>query len=187
VPSSISLITTTYNRAAYLPFTLDSILAQTYPHFELLLWDDGSSDHTLTIAHQYAQRDSRIRVIAAEHQGFPRAIKGAIAATTAPYFGWVDSDDLLAPTALAATVAILDAQPHTGLVYTNHLLIDADGHDLGLGRQCRLPYDKDRLLVDFMVMHFRLLRRTVYEQVGGIDPTIEYAEDYDLCLKLWVP
>ena len=123
-------------------------------------------------------------MIAAPHQGFPSSIRAAIAATAAPYLGWVDSDDLLAPTALEETIAILNAHPNIGLVYTNHLLIDEQGTDLGLGRQCRIPYDKDRLLVDFMVMHFRLMRRTVYEQVGGIDPSIAYAEDYDLCLKL---
>lgn len=134
VSSPISLIVTVYNRANYLPLTLDSILAQTYPDFELLSWDDGSTDHSLAIAHDYARRDSRIRVIAAPHQGFLHSIKGAIAQTTAPYFGWVDSDDLLAPTALAETVHILSTHPNVGLVYTNHLLIDEHGNDNGLGR-----------------------------------------------------
>ncbi|GAQ00080.1 glycosyltransferase family 2 protein [Leptolyngbya sp. NIES-2104] len=183
--TTISLITTVYNRDRYLAQTLDSILAQTYPHFELLIWDDGSTDNSIDIAHDYAQRDDRIRVMQSPHnQGFPQSIKAAIAATTAPYFGWVDSDDLLAPTALAETVAALDAHPDIGLVYTNHLLIDEQGNDRGLGRQCRIPYSKDRLLVDFMVFHFRLIRRSCYEEVGGIDPTISCAEDYDLCLKL---
>ena len=184
VTPSISLITTTYNRAHYLPLTLDSILAQTHADFELLLWDDGSTDDTLAIAQQYAQRDPRIRVIAAAHQGLAAALQGAIAATTGTYLGWIDSDDLLAPTAIAATAAILDTHPHVGLVYTNHILIDEHGQDQGLGRLCRIPYSQDRLLVDFMTFHFRLLRRSVYEQVGGIDPTFTTSEDYDLCLKL---
>lgn len=185
MPTPISLITTVYNRDFYLPKTLDSILAQTYPHFELLIWDDGSTDRSLEIAHTYAQRDDRIHVMQSPHnQGFPKSVKAAISATTAPYFGWVDSDDLLAPTALAETVAILDSQPQVGLVYTNHLIIDAEGNDRGLGRLCRIPYSKDRLLLDLMVFHFRLIRRSCYDQVGGIDTTIACAEDYDLCLKL---
>jgi glycosyltransferase involved in cell wall biosynthesis len=184
VSAPISLITTVYNRATYLPVTLDSILAQTHHNFELLIWDDGSTDDSLAIAQAYARKDDRIRVIAAPHQGIAPSLKGAIAATTAPYLGWVDSDDVLAPTALAETVAILDAHPNVGMVYTNHLIIDEQGNDKGLGRLCRIPYSPDRLLVEFMTFHFRLIRRRVYDQVGGIDPSFSTSEDYDLCLKL---
>lgn len=138
----ISLIVTVYNHADYLFFTLNSILAQTYSDFELLIWDDESTDNSLKIAHEYAQKDDRSRVIAAPHQVFPRSTKSAIAQTTAPYLGWVDSDDLLAPTALEETVAILDTQPHIGLAYTNHLIIDEQGRDQGLGRLCRIPTPK---------------------------------------------
>ena len=180
----ISLITPVYNRAEYLPLTLDRILAQTQPNFELLIWDDGSTDNSLQIAQSYAFTDDRIHVIAAPHQGISLSLTSAIASTTFPYLGWVDSDDLLAPTALAETAAILDTHPHIGLVYTNHLIIDEHGQDKGLGRLCRIPYSKDRLLTDFMTFHFRLMRRSVYEQVGGIDPSFTTAEDYDLCLKL---
>ena len=179
----ISLITTVYNRSSFLAATLDSILAQTYSHFELLIWDDGSTDDSVAVARRYALKDDRIRVFAAAHQGIAPTLKSAIAATTGTYLGWIDSDDLLAPTAIAATAAILDTHPHGGLVYTNHILIDEHVQDQGLGRLCRLPYSQDRLLVDFMTFHFRLLRRSVYEQVGGIDPTFTTSEDYDLCLR----
>ena len=181
---SIALIVTVHNRADFLPFTLDSILAQTHSDFELLIWDDGSTDDSVAIARHYALKDDRIRVIAAAHQGIAPTLKSAIAATTGTYLGWVDSDDLLAPTALAETVAILSAHPEVGMVYTNYEVIDAQGQNHGLGQRCRIPYSPDRLLVDFMTFHFRLMRRSVYDQGGGIDPTFAWAEDYDLCLKL---
>ncbi|WP_315889739.1 glycosyltransferase family 2 protein [Kovacikia minuta] len=79
VPSPISLIVTVYNRAAYLPLTLDRILAQTQPNFELLIWDDGSTDNSLQIAQSYAFTDDRIRVISAPHQGISLSLKSAIA------------------------------------------------------------------------------------------------------------
>lgn len=63
--SPISIITTTYNREQYLSAAWDSVLVQTYPNFELIIWDDGSSDSSLTIARKYAQQDTRIQVIAA--------------------------------------------------------------------------------------------------------------------------
>ncbi|WP_265277851.1 glycosyltransferase family 2 protein [Nostoc sp. KVJ3] len=112
------------------------------------------------------------------------AIHGAVAATTGDYIGWVDSDDILAPTALEQTISILNNHPLVGLVYTDYQLMDEQGNLYGIGQRCQIPYSKERLLVDFMIFHFRLIRRTVYEQVGGIDPNFTYAEEYDLCLKL---
>ncbi len=180
----ISLVIPVYNRADYLPATIDSILAQTCSDFELLIWDDGSTDRSVEIACEYAQRDKRIRVVAAAHQRQAQALKRAIAQTTGPHIGIVDSDDLLAPTALEDTVAILNANPQVGLVYTDYEIIDAQGNNRGLGNRCQIPYSKERLLVDFMLFHFRLMRRSIYDQVGGIDATFDCAQDYDLCLKL---
>jgi glycosyltransferase involved in cell wall biosynthesis len=163
---------------------IESIRNQTYSDFELLIWDDGSTDHSVAIARHYAQTDPRIRVIAAEHQGHVLALKAAHAEINGTYVGWVDSDDLLAPTALEATTAILDADPAIGMVYTDYWVVNKAGRIKGLGRQCRIPYSPDRLLVEFMTFHFRLLRHSLYEQVGGVDPRLSYGEDYDLCLKL---
>ena len=181
----ISLITTVYNRLPFLAQTLDSILAQTYPHFELLIWDDGSTDDSVEIAQHYACLDPRVHVIAVpRNQGLSVSLRAAIATTSGQYLGWVDSDDLLAPTALEATVAVLEEFTDVGLVYTNYHLIDEQGRDCGLGKLCRTPYSKDQLLVDFMTFHFRLIRRSVYDRVGGVDDSLAAAEDYDLCLKL---
>jgi len=180
----ISLVITTYNRERYLGAAIDSILAQTWGDFEVIVWDDGSTDGSVAIAQDYAKRDPRVRVIAAEHQGRVVSLKSAIAKTTGSYIGWVDSDDLLAPTALAETAAILDTQPDVGMVYTDYLDIHKNGKIIGYGQRCRVPYSKQRLLTNFMTFHFRLIRRSFFDRVGGIDLQAEYAEDYDLCLRL---
>ena len=179
-----SLVMTVYNRELYLRTAIESVLRQTKSDFELLVWDDGSTDRSVEIACECAQRDKRVRVVAAEHQGQTRSLKAAIAQTTGDYIGWVDSDDALAPTALEETTAVLDASPEVGLVYTDYMVIDEQGKVRGYGQRCRLPYSKERLLIDFMIFHFRLMRRSVYDQVGGIDETFERAQDYDLCLRL---
>ncbi|NJM74371.1 MAG: glycosyltransferase [Scytonema sp. RU_4_4] len=181
---TISIVTTVYNRERYVGAAIESILNQTRRDFELLIWDDGSTDGSLEIARNYAALDPRIRVIAAEHQRYVPSLKAAFAATTGSYIGSVDSDDLLAPTALEETAAILDAHPEVGMVYTDHHVINENGQDRGLGARCYIPYSKDRMLVDFMTFHFRLLRRCVYDQVGGLDESFEQSEDYDLCLRL---
>ncbi|MBD2504554.1 CHAT domain-containing protein [Anabaena azotica] len=181
----ISIVITNYNRERYLAEAIASVLQQTWQDFELLVWDDGSTDGSVAIAQRYAQQDSRVRVVTAPHQGTVKARKAAISQTTGTYLGWVDSDDILAPTALAETVAVLNRYPEVGLVYTDYLDINADGQVLGYGHRCRIPYSPQRLLVDFMTFHFRLLRRSVYEQVGGLHLSAsDYTEDYDLCLRL---
>jgi glycosyltransferase involved in cell wall biosynthesis len=198
---------TVYNRQDYLTIALDSICQQTYPHWQLVVWDDGSSDASPAIARAYAERDPRIHCIATAHKGRAYALRAAIAeslrrgswsgrstrpameatqaaALDSPYLGWVDSDDILAPNALAATASVLDTHPQIGMVYTDHTLIDERGTVLGLGSRCQIPYSPERLLIDFMTFHFRLMRRNIYDRVGGIDIDFPQAQDYDLCLKI---
>jgi glycosyltransferase involved in cell wall biosynthesis len=130
------------------------------------------------------KQDRRPKVKVAPHTGRGQALHDAIAQTTRQYLGLVDSDDRLAPTALEETVAVLDTHPDVGMVYTDYLVIDETDTVLGLGQRCGIPYSPARLLVDFMTFHFRLMRREVYEQVGGVDPEFKVAQDYDLCLRL---
>jgi glycosyltransferase involved in cell wall biosynthesis len=181
---SISIIMTVYNRERYLASAIKSVLSQTYTDFELLIWDDGSTDGSIEIARKFEMNDLRVRVVAASHQGQTRSLLAAIAETTCPYFGWVDSDDKLGPTALSETVAVMNARPDVGLVYTDYQVINEDNQITGYGSRCQIPYSKERLLVDFMIFHFRLLRRKAYEQVGGLNEQFERAQDYDLCLRL---
>lgn len=180
----ISLILNSYNASNYLKAAIESVRQQTYPDFELLIWDDGSRDDSLEIARSQAANDERVRVIAAPHQGRGQALRQAIAASSGEYLSWIDHDDILAPNALERTAAILDENPQVGLVYSDYLDIDSQGNPLGLGYRCRIPYSRDRLLTDFITFHFRLIRRDIYNQAGEIDPAFEYAEDYDLCLRI---
>jgi glycosyltransferase involved in cell wall biosynthesis len=180
----VSVIMTVFNRERYLRSAIESVISQTYTNFELLIWDDGSTDHSLDIAASYAERDPRIHLIAAKHQGRAPALRNAHDRAIGTYVGWLDSDDRLAPSALAATTAILDTNPEVGMVYTQYQTINAADQIGGLGRRCYIPYSDIQILVDFMTFHFRLIRRSIYEQVGGVDMSFPCAIDYDLCLRL---
>jgi glycosyltransferase involved in cell wall biosynthesis len=184
MPPKISLVIPVYNREDYLGDAIATILSQTYKDFELLIWDDGSCDSSVAIAREYASGDRRIRIIEGQHQGQTLALKAAITLTTGQYLGWVDSDDLLELTALEETAIILDCFPEVGMVYTDHQIIDENNQLIGYGSSCQIPYSKERLVTDFMTFHFRLIRRSVYEQVGGINRLFNRAQDYDLCLRL---
>ncbi len=180
----VSLVIPVYNRDTYLKTTIDSILAQTYTNFELIIWDDGSTDDSLAVANKYATEDSRIKVFTADNTGQGAALVKAIAQTNGKYLGIVDSDDLLHPEALVKTLAVLESNSSVGMVYTDHVVIDANGKEKGIGKRCSIPYSPERLLIDFMTFHFRLMRRDVYDAMGGFDANLGIAEDYDLCLRL---
>jgi glycosyltransferase involved in cell wall biosynthesis len=186
----ISLIMTVHNRDQYLEEVIASVLNQTYPNYELILWDDGSTDDSGEIAAYHAAQAPRIRHFTAKHQGRNAALRDAHKQAQGQYIGWIDSDESsaprvrLTPATLAATVGILNAEPDIGMVYTDHQIIDQQGTLKGYGHRCQIPYSKDRLLVDFMTFHFRLMRRESFEQAGGIEPYFESAIDYDLCLRL---
>ena len=180
----ISIVIPVYNREDYLKIAIESVLRQSFTNFELIIWDDGSTDKSVEIASGYAQKDKRIKLIAAKHQGFSNSLKSAFSICSGKYIGWVDSDDIIAPTALAETAKVLNNNPEIGLVYTDYLLIDKDNKILGKGSRCQISYSKDRLLISFMTFHFRLMRKEVFEQAGGINENTGSVPDYDLCLRL---
>ena len=118
--SLVSVVVIFYDDERFLAEAIESVLAQTYPHWELILADDGSSDASTAIARRYATTDpQRIRYV--EHPGHVnRGISATrnlgIAVTGGDYVAFLDSDDVWEPHKLAEQVAILEAHPDVGLV-----------------------------------------------------------------------
>ncbi len=94
----ISVIIPVYKVEEYLPACIDSILAQTYQNLEIILIDDGSPDNCGKICDGYAEKDSRIKVIHKENGGVSSARNAGLDAASGEYVGFVDSDDIIAPT-----------------------------------------------------------------------------------------
>jgi glycosyltransferase involved in cell wall biosynthesis len=95
--NKISVIIPAYNTEAYLSVTLDSVLAQTHENLEIIVVNDGSTDHTAQVIDAYAQRDSRIIAIHKENGGVTSARLRGIEAATGEYITFVDSDDYIEP------------------------------------------------------------------------------------------
>ena len=112
----VSVLTTCYNREAYIAETIESVLAQTFTDFEYIIVDDCSKDRSFEIAQSYAAIDSRIRVSRNDQNlgDYPNRNKAASCAT-GKYLKYIDSDDVLYPHALDVCVHYMEMFPHAGL------------------------------------------------------------------------
>ncbi len=108
----VSVLLTSFNREKYLPASIESVLAQQFQDFELVIVDDHSSDHSAEIAYSYARQDSRIRVLVNDRNlgDYPNRNRAASFAK-GEYIKFHDSDDLMYPHCLAVMVPLMDAEP----------------------------------------------------------------------------
>lgn len=93
----VSVLVSSYNYARYLPAALDSVLAQTWPHLELIVVDDGSTDHSLALARAVAQRDKRVRVLTHDdggNHGLVTTMRLGLARCRGDYVAFLESDDV---------------------------------------------------------------------------------------------
>lgn len=120
-----------FNGANYLPAALDSLLAQTYPDFEIIISDNASTDETPAICEAYVKHDSRIRFHRQpKNVGAARNYNRTFELASGEYFKWHAHDDVCAPTFLEHCVAELDANPDAVLSFSKTRFIDGQGHFL---------------------------------------------------------
>lgn len=179
--SLVSLVTPSFNQAAFLPATLDSVLAQTWPAIEHIVMDGGSQDATAEVLDRYRARLAWCQ--SAPDKGFADALRQGFARATGDVLGYLNSDDLLAPRAIEEAVRFLAANPGVVLVYGNRICIDEQGRLLYVRPSppwgARTPHAHHVLGQESCFW-----RREAYERVGGIDDSLAFAVDYDLFSRL---
>jgi len=117
-----------YNGERYIAETLDSLVAQTFKDFELIICDNASMDRTEQICRAYADKDARIRYVRnASNVGAAGNYRRAFALSSGEYFRWANADDLFAAEGLARCVDVLDRQPAAVLAYPRTKFIDERG------------------------------------------------------------
>jgi glycosyltransferase involved in cell wall biosynthesis len=105
----VSVIMAAYNEELFLGQAVESVLAQSFADFELIITDDGSTDATPNLARELAERDERVRVLRGEHnQGKPFALNRALAVRRGELIAWLDGDDVMLPGKLARQVRVLE-------------------------------------------------------------------------------
>ncbi|TQS70171.1 glycosyltransferase [Rhodobacteraceae bacterium] len=133
-----SIIVPTFNSAATLGETLEALCAQTWGDLEIIVVNDGSTDHSADVAMAHSARDPRIRMITQANRGLAGARNSGIAAARGALIGFCDADDRWRPTKLAAHVAHLEAAPDVGLSYSGSTLISQSGLPFGHAQTPRL-------------------------------------------------
>jgi glycosyltransferase involved in cell wall biosynthesis len=124
----VSVIIPTYNRAYCLPTTIGSLQAQTYPHWEALIIDDGSTDGTAELVQSMANADPRVRYFPQKNSGVSAARNAGIRIADGEWVAFLDSDDAWEPLKLAAQIACFNQLPDIGMVWTDMNAFDAEGN-----------------------------------------------------------
>jgi glycosyltransferase involved in cell wall biosynthesis len=180
-PPLVTIYIPAYNVEKYIAEAIESAIAQDYPHIEVCVHDDGSTDGTLQIIEALAEQHPTIRFSSAENAGIGAASNRAINLGTGELILQLDGDDVLDPNAVTALVtAISDGAV---VAYGNFRRIDPDGAFIDDGWEEPM-FSRERLLRSMIVHHPRLFRRDAWERVGGHDETLTNAVDYDVFLKL---
>jgi len=180
----VSVLMAAYNAAPYVQAAVDSILAQTFAGFELIVVEDGSTDATPAILAECAQRDARVRLLSLPHAGLCTALNRGLALARASLVARMDADDVARPARLAKQVAFMDQHPEVGLCGTWGELLDARSRILWRYAVSDAEL-RCRQLFETALMHPSvMLRPELVRAVGGYDPDYPTAEDYDLWVRL---
>jgi glycosyltransferase involved in cell wall biosynthesis len=183
---TVSVVMAAYNGGAFIRETIESVLAQTMPDFEIVIVDDGSKDDTLEVL--AAIDDPRLRVIRAERNGGPAAARTiAMSHARGRFIAGLDQDDLCAPDRFARQLAYLEAHPEVTLVATTIVMFDG-------ARERRDPYPDlvDPDAIDWTMWLLNPLGWSTVmmrgEAARALDPferdEMRFAEDFDLYLRI---
>lgn len=184
---TVSVVIATYNQAEYLSQAIKSVLRQTYEHWELIIVNDGSTDHTEQVVKPYL-RHQKVRYYKKPNGGQASAKNMGIREARGEYVAFLDSDDYWEPSKLLAQMAIMQAQPSIGVVYSEIHSMDESGRQLIFERPSRYSGEVVGQLYGDNCVPFSssMVRRSLLNRYGGFDESLRMGIDYDLWLRLSV-
>ncbi len=176
----VSVVLPTYNHLQFLPKAIESVLAQTYGDFELVVVNDGSTDGT----REYLDglQDPRIRVVHQENRRLPEALNTGFRAARGEMLTWISADNHCAPDFLQHLVGALEAYPEAGFAYSAFANMDGKGDIISIREGQSLVFH-DILVGNPGVASF-MYRRACQEKIGYYDPSVECAEDWDYWVRI---
>jgi glycosyltransferase involved in cell wall biosynthesis len=195
---TVSVVIPARNYGRYLGPAIDSLRLQTYPHWECVVVDDGSTDETSEIVAKLTAADSRIAYVGQAAAGSSAARNAGLAATSGEFVQFLDADDFLGLNKLRQQMDVFARQPEADIVFGGvRYFIEAEAgdgrekaQDDRLEEPPRRPVPRSgesvlAALVDdnIMVIEAPLVRRSLIDKVGGFDPSIRRMEDWEFWLR----
>ena len=185
----VSIVTAARNYARFLPTAVDSAFAQTVADWELILIDDGSTDDTPDAVRPYLA-DARVRHVRSDRLGQSRAKNLGERLARGTFIAYLDADDAWLPTKLEKQLAAFAAHPACGVVFTARELIDDAGATIAPNaQQTTAAFPAGRVfeflfLKNFVCFSSVMVKKHVFDHIGGFDPNLDLAIDYDLWLRV---
>ena len=188
-----SVVMPVFETAATVGAAVQSVLRQTERDLELIVIDDGSTDGSGDVA--AAAGDERTRVLRQPNTGAAAARNAGIAAAAGEWVAFIDSDDLWLPTYLEAMSRRLGEAPDLALCYTDAWTLDPVSMRIGTATAMQWqrppnppPADPEAFLLELLQRNFiysaAVVRRSVFDEIGGFDESLTAAIDYDMWLRL---
>jgi Glycosyl transferase family 2 len=178
----VTVVVPSLNQARFLRDALDSVLSQDYPSLQVIVMDGGSTDGSLEILKEYADR---IRSVSEPDLGQSHAINKGMALAQGQIVSWLNSDDRLVPGAVRKAVAELTANPDAAMLYGEGELISESG-DVMARFGATQPFDLWMLIHvwDYILQPTVFMRRERFHAVDGLDESLHYGLDWDLWIRL---
>lgn len=179
----VSVVITAYNYGRFIARALESVFAQTYRDIEVIVVDDGSTDDTRECVGAFG---SRVAYLYQPNAGMPAAQNTGIAASRGALIAFLDADDVWLPRKLERQLEAMQADPGIGVVYSWWAYVDEAGTPLPQTKQPTARGDvfEELLRGCFVSFSMSLIRRVCFDHVGGLDPSIGRANDWDLWLRI---
>jgi glycosyltransferase involved in cell wall biosynthesis len=178
-PPSIAIVTPAYNHGDYIRATIDSVLSQNYPRLNYIVMDGCSTDGTKDILESYG---NQLNWLSEPDDGQADAINIGFRHVSGDIMGWLNSDDLLAPGTLNYVARFFQENPEIDFVYGLRVTIDKEGSEVG--RVILPPHDSKALRHgNFIPQETMFWRRRVWETIGGVNPKLQFAMDWDFSLR----
>ncbi len=182
-PGLVSVIIPAYNQGHYLDKAVQSVLGQTYPDFEIIIVDDGSTDNTASIGCSYTV--PYIHYVRQENQGLSAARNTGLRFAQGEFISYLDSDDLFLPDKLKLLMEAFDTHPEFGFVAGQAIPINEAGAPIGKLYDSPIPEPAEELLLgNPLHVGSVLVRRTWQDRAGEFDIALRSYEDWDMWLRL---
>lgn len=177
----VTIITPSYNQAAFLEQTILSVLSQDYPNLEYWIFDGGSTDGSVEIIQRYAGRLAGW--VSEKDRGQADAINKGFARATGEIVGWLNSDDVYLPGAIRSAVQAMQACPDCGLVFSDAVSINGAGEPINVMAFGDWGLE-DLMQFSIICQPAVFMRRAVLEQAGYLDLSYHYMLDHHLWLRM---